>query len=203
MKPDQIARTEELQRRALRLLLFRHRMEPGAREWELRQTLGKDYARILELLDRRLADLGLAVRSHADESSPDAEARFFVALREPPSSAEVRTSGWRVDDMAALCAAVAYIVSRRGRVPRKELEQVLRKKLPSQRVEFNIARFLRMGYLREVRTETGHGDERSRAETFLDLGWRTKVEVDLQALMGAMGASFGDPAKSPGASGET
>ncbi len=195
-----VARAEELQRRALRLLLFRHRMEPGARAWELRQALGKDYGKILDLLDRRLADLGLAVRSYPEEGAGDdegeekGEERWFVALREPPSSAEVRTSGWRVDDMACLCAAVAYIASRRSRVPRKELEEVLRKKLPAQRVEFNLARFLRMGYLEEVRPEAGPEGGVPKGEILLDLGWRAKVEVDIRALMGAMGASLQTPA---------
>lgn len=191
-----VARAEELQRRALRLLLFRHRMEPGARGWELRQTLGKDYGKILDLLDRRLADLGLSVRSHAEEEAGDAEReeRWFVVLRDPPASAEVRTSGWRVDDMACLCAAVAYIASRRSRVSRKELEEVLRKKLPAQRVEFNLARFLRMGYLEEVRPEAGPEGGVPKGETLLDLGWRAKVEVDIPALMGAMGTSLQTPA---------
>jgi hypothetical protein len=190
-----VARAEELQRRALRLLLFRHRMEPGAREWELRQALGKDYAKILGLLDRRLADLGLAVRSHRGEpdEAEEGEGRWFVALREPPSAADVRTSGWRVDDLACLCAAVAYIASRRSRVPRKELEEVLRKKLPAQRVEFNLARFLRTGYLREVRPEGAPGGEGAKTEPLLDLGWRTKAEIDLPALMGSMGSALEAP----------
>lgn len=190
-----VARAEELQRRALRLLLFRHRMEPGAREWELRQVLGRDYAKILDLLDRRLADLGLAVRSWAEEpEDAEGEGRWFVALRDPPASAEVRTSGWRVDDMACLCAAVAYIASRRSRVPRRELEEVLRKKLSAQRVEFNLVRFLRMGYLEEIRPETGPDEGTPKGEILLDLGWRAKVEVDIPALMGAMGTSLQAPA---------
>lgn len=196
-----VARAEELQRRALRLLLFRHRMEPGAREWELRQALGKDYGKILELLDRRLADLGLAVRSHREEGAegPEGEGRWFVALRDPPTSAEVRTSGWRVDDLACLCAAVAYIASRRSRITRRELEEVLRKKLPAQRVEFNLSRFLRSGYLREVHPDGGPGEGVPKGATLLDLGWRAKVEIDVRALMGAMGASLEGP---PGRGGE-
>lgn len=185
-----VARADELQRRALRLLLFRHRMESGARVWELRQALGKDYEKLLELLDRRLADLGLAVRSSGD--APEGDGRWFVALRDPPSSAEVRTSGWRVDDLACLCAAVAYIASRRSRVPRRELEEVMRKKLPAQRVEYNLARFLRMGYLEEVRPEEPPGGAQ-KSESWLDVGWRTKAEVDIPALMGAMGSSLEPP----------
>ncbi|MCX8171948.1 MAG: hypothetical protein N3E47_08365, partial [Candidatus Bathyarchaeota archaeon] len=77
----------------------------------------------------------------------------------------------RIDDLAALCASIAYIVSRGGKAPRKEVEDLLKAKIPDWRVEIDLNKFIRLGYL--VEDENGQ----------LYLGWRTRAEVDQKKLI--------------------
>ena len=94
-------------------------------------------------------------------------AGVFAVLRTPEVEA---TSGFRVDDVAALAATLAYIVSREGKAPRREVEDLLRAKFPKWKVELNIERFIKRGYL-------------AQDEEVLYIGWRTRAEVDPKALL--------------------
>ena len=80
-------------------------------------------------------------------------------------------SGWRVDDVAALTVAIAYIISRQGKAPRNEVEEILREKFPKWRVDYNLNRFQRRGYLSQ--DDSG----------ILYLNWRARAEVDQQTLL--------------------
>jgi hypothetical protein len=80
-------------------------------------------------------------------------------------------SGWRIDDIAVLGATVAYIISRRGKAPRSEVESLLKQKLPGWKIGFNLDRFIRMGYL----AEDEHG--------ILHVDWRTRAEIDKKTLL--------------------
>ncbi len=160
--------------RAAQLLLFRHHIMPGAKGWELRKALGRDYAQILKLLDAELEKLGLAVKQVTEgEESPDSE-RWFVTLRGHPKLTDARTFGWRVDDMAMLTVAMAHILSKGGKAPLKEVERMLGEKFPRWRVESTIDRFIRRGYLSE--------DDQG----VLYLGWRAMAEVDQRTLLGML-----------------
>ena len=160
--------------RAAQLLLFRHHIQPGAKGWELKKALGRDYAQILKLLDGELEKLGLAVKKVSEgEESSDSD-RYFVTLKGHPKLSDARTFGWRVDDMAMLTVAMAHILSKQGKAPLKEIERMLQEKFPRWRVESTIDRFIRRGYLSE--------DDQG----VLYLGWRAMAEVDQRTLLGML-----------------
>ncbi len=160
--------------RASQLLLFRHHMQPGAKAWELRRALGRDYKQILKLLDAELEKLGMTIK-HVSEGEEDSESdRYFVTLRGHPTLTEARTFGWRIDDMGMLTAALAHILSKGGKAPLKEVERMLQEKFPRWRIESTIDRFIRRGYLSE--------DD----EGLLYIGWRARAEVDQKTLLGLL-----------------
>jgi len=177
---------EKLRRAALLLLLRRHRY-PGAREWELRRYLGEGFEEVIKVLDQRLRELGLRVKR---VRYGDGE-YYAVVLDRPIESAEFRSYGWRVDEMAILAVAVGYILSRGGSAPRKEVESLLEEKIPRWRVERSIERFVRMGYLEQ------EGED-------LKLGVRSYIELDLERLVKLLvgaeepsGTSRGEPSSQP------
>ena len=160
--------------RATQLLLFRHHMQPGAKVWEIRRALGRDYQQILRLLDGELEKLGLTVK-HVSESEEGSESdRYFVTLRGHPKLTEARTFGWRVDDMAMLTVALSHILAKGGKAQLKEVERVLQEKFPRWRVESTIDRFIRRGYLSE--------DDQGMVYT----GWRARAEIDQRTLLGLL-----------------
>jgi len=79
--------------------------------------------------------------------------------------------GWRIDDLAGLATTIAYIISKKGKTSRKEVEELLRDKLPGWKVGINIDRYIRYGYLTQDENE----------QLYLD--WRTHAEVDQKALI--------------------
>lgn len=155
--------------KAAQLLLFKHHREPGARRWELRRALGRNYEDVIKALDAELEKLGLTVKVVGEGDSESD--RFVVTFRGHPELSEVRTFGWRVDDMAILTMTLATILARGGKAAGKEIEKMLEEKFPKWRVESAIDRFIRMGYLQE--------DEKG----VLYLGWRTRAEVDEKTLL--------------------
>ena len=169
----------ELIKRAARLLLFRSGMKPGIKGWELARSLGKDYLQVIRALDERLAELGLKVvaisqdgkKISLSEGKDLKKATFLVVLRGPVSVQEARTSGWRIDDLAMLSVSLLYLLAKNGSASYREILDVLRSKFKGPRVEYVLDRMIRMGYLEQE-------DDR------LKIGWRSKVEIDLNKLMG-------------------
>lgn len=159
--------------RAAQLLLYRRHMRPGVKAWELKRDLGRNYPEVLKVLDGELQKLGLTVKKVSEEEGSES-ARYFVTMRGHPSVSGARTFGWRIDDMAILTVALSHILSKRGKAPLKEVERVLGEKFPRWRVEQDIDRFIRRGYLEE--------DD----EGVLYVGWRTRAEVDQKALLGLL-----------------
>lgn len=160
--------------RAAQLLLFRHHMRPGAKAWELKRALGRDYKQSVKLLDGELEKLGLTVK-HVIEGEESSESdRYLVTLRGRPTLTEARTFGWRIDDMGMLTVALAHILAKEGKAPLKEVERVLEEKFPRWRVESTIDRFIRRGYLSE--------DD----EGILYTGWRARAEIDQRTLIGLL-----------------
>ncbi|MEM2874715.1 MAG: hypothetical protein QW567_01645 [Candidatus Hadarchaeales archaeon] len=157
--------------RAAQLLLFRHHMEPGAKVWELRRALGRDYEQVIKVLDAELEKLGLTVKRVSEGEGPSDSDRYFVTLRGNPKLADTRTFGWRIDDMAMLAVVLAQILVRGGKVQLKEVHRVLEEKFPRWRIESTIDRFIRRGYLSE--------DEEGTIYT----GWRTRAEIDQKKLL--------------------
>lgn len=166
-----IAELREKLARASQLLLYKHHMQPGAKAWELKRALGRDYEQILKLLSAELEKLGLEVKRVSEgEASPESD-RYYVTTRGHPRLTEIRTFGWRIDDMAMLTVALAHILSKRGKAPLKEVERMLEEKFPRWRIEPTIDRFIRRGYLSE--------DD----EGMVYIGWRARAEVDQKTLL--------------------
>src|SRR4030042_2765477 len=166
-------------KRATHLLFYKRHKKPGVKGWELRKALGSDYPKVLKLLDDYLKMLDLQVKTVFEEErtveKPTLEqldkARFLITLRGEITPKEAKMIGWRVDDLAGLAIAISYIISKRGKAPRKEVEELLRDKLPGWKVGLNVDRYVRYGYLNEDENE----------QMYLD--WRTRAEVNQNALV--------------------
>ena len=166
-------------KRATHMLFYKRHKKPGVKGWELRKTLGSDYPKVLKLLDEHLKTLDLQVKTVFEEEKqvekPTPEqldrARFLIALRGELAPKEAKMIGWRIDDLAGLAITIAYIISKKGKVPRKEVEELLRDKLPGWKVGINIDRYIRYGYITQDENE----------QLYLD--WRTRAEIDQNALI--------------------
>ncbi len=169
---DIVAIREKLAR-AAQLLLFRHHRQPGAKSWELKKALGKNYREIVNMFDQEIQEIGLTVKRISEGEGEKGPARYYVTMKEHPKLSD-RTFGWRIDDMAALSITLSYILSKRGKAPLKEVERILQEKFPKWRVGYNIDRFIRRGYLDE--------DD----EGMLYVGWRTRAEIDQKTLLGLL-----------------
>jgi len=166
-------------KRAAQLLFYKRHMKPGVKGWELKNALGSDYPKILEVLDDHLEKLDLQVKTVFEGEEPAGKptleelnrARFFVTLRGGMPAKDAKMMGWRIDDIAGLAVAISYIISKRGKAPREDVEDMLRSKLPGWRVDMNLNRYIRYGYLAE--------DENN----MLYLDWRTRAEVNQKELV--------------------
>jgi len=166
-------------KRAAHLLFFRRHRKPGVKGWELRKRLGTDYPKVLGVLDTFLEKLDLQVKTvfetEASKEKPSLEdldkARFYITLRGGLTPKETKMMGWRIDDIAGLAMTISSIISKKGKAPRDEIEQLLRDKLPGWRVDINIDRYVRSGYIAE--------DENRQ----LYIDWRTRAEIDESALI--------------------
>ena len=167
-------------KRAVHLVFYRRHRQPGVKGWELRRSLGSDYQKVLNLLDNNLEKLDLTVKTVFEEEANPPEtpsldqldkARFYVTLRGSLAQRETKLVGWRIDDLAGLAVSLGYIISKGGKAPREDVEDLLRVKLPGWRVDMNLNRYVRSGYLTE--------DENGQ----LYLDWRTRAEVDHKKLI--------------------
>ena len=166
-------------KRATHLLFYRRHKKPGVKGWELRRKLGSDYPKILKILNSHLDKLDLQVKTVFEGEKPAGQptleqldkARFYITLRGGLAPKETKMMGWRIDDIAGLATAISYIIAKKGKAPREEVEELLRNKLPSWRVDINMNRYVRSGYLAE--------DENNQ----LYLDWRTRAEIDQKALV--------------------
>ena len=166
-------------KRATHLLFFRRHRKPGVKGWELRKRLGSDYPKVLGVLDTFLEKLDLQVKTvfetETQKEKPSLEdfdkARFYITLRGGLTPKETKMMGWRIDDIAGLAMTISSIISKKGKASRDEIEQLLRDKLPGWRVDINIDRYIRSGYIAE--------DENRQ----LYIDWRTRAEIDESALI--------------------
>lgn len=166
-------------KKALQVILTPKARAPGVKGWELKRAVGKDYYSIIQVLGTELDKLGLVIKvvGETGELPPQAEpeqlddARYYIVFKEPLSTREASPSGMSVDDMAALAITLSYLTSKRGKAPANEVERMLKDKLPKWKVEWNMRRFVRKGYLI-------HNDDDT-----LSIGWRSLVEVDFKSLL--------------------
>ena len=166
-------------KRAVHLLFYRKHRKPGVKGWELRKALGSDYPKVLKVLDKHLKPFDLQVKTVFEGEKPPEKptldqlnkARFCITLRGELTPKEAKMMGWRIDDLAGLAVTIAYIMSKKGKATRKEVEELLQNKLPGWKVGINIDRYVRYGYLMQDENE----------QLYLD--WRTHTEVDQKALI--------------------
>jgi len=166
-------------KRAVHVLFYRKHRKPGVKGWELRKALGSDYPKGLKVLNKHLKPFDLQVKTVFEgEKSPEKptldqlnKARFCITLRGELTPKEAKMMGWRIDDLAGLAVTIAYIISKKGKATRKEVQELLRNKLPGWKVGINVDRYIRYGYLMQDENE----------QLYLD--WRTHTEVDQKALI--------------------
>ena len=169
---------EKLQH-AIHLILFRRGKLPGAKEWELKTKLGRNYRDVIAQLNQLLGELDLEIRRIEEEPSefdttstldrPDA--RYVVTLKGSLKPKEARMTGWRIDNLAGLAMALSYVVSKQGKASRQDVEKLLATKFGRWKSLTLMEACIRTGYLREDEPDV------------LAIGWRTKAEVDLRELM--------------------
>ena len=166
-------------KQAAQLLFYKRHIKPGVKGWELKNTLGSDYPKVLKVLDSHLEKLDLKVKTVFEGEEPKEKptleelnkARFFITLRGGLPSKDPKMMGWRIDDIAGLAITISYIISKKGKAHREDVTGLLRSKLPGWRVEMNLNRYIKSGYLVE--------DEHN----MLYLDWRTRAEVDQKTLV--------------------
>ncbi|MGD0424273.1 MAG: hypothetical protein ABSA92_12565 [Candidatus Bathyarchaeia archaeon] len=169
-------------KRAMHLLLFRRGKMPGAKEWELKEKVGKNFEQVLEQLNQLLSELDLEIRKvkertpayASQDGTPADESRYYITLKGTLGLKEAKMIGWRIDNLAALAATVALLMSKQGKAPREDLEKLLANKFGRWKSVTLVDIFLRTGYLEE--DDAG----------VISLGWRTQSEIDLKALMTRM-----------------
>lgn len=137
----------------------------------MKRYLGRDYRKIVEVLNEDVAPLGLEVFEVKGADGTEDSSRFLLRFREPPTVSEAETSGIRIDDLAVLASTIALVNSKQGRAARREVEHFLREKFPKWRVQYSLDRYVKRGYLEQ--------DDRA----MLHVGWRTRAEVDEKTLM--------------------
>jgi hypothetical protein len=166
-------------KRATQMLFYKHHQKPGVKGWELHKALGSDYPKVLDVLDDYLKSLDLQVKTVFEEKIKTSEkpsieeldkARFYVTMR-GNSIPKEKMIGWRIDDLAGLAITISYIISNKGQAARKDVEKLLGEKMPNWKINLNIDRYIRYGYLNQ--------DEKGQ----LYLDWRTRAEVDEKALI--------------------
>ncbi|MDI9644861.1 MAG: hypothetical protein QFX35_06560 [Candidatus Verstraetearchaeota archaeon] len=158
---------------------------PGVKGYELRKYLGRDYLEVISLLQRKLDDLGLEVKAvyadGLDHPAPSLDeldqARFYVISKAPLHTGDASLSGWRIDTLAVFAATIAFLTSKQGKAPRRDVEELLQEKFPYWKVDQDLNRFIRKGYLDEDQGGT------------LFIGWRTRVEIDRKRLLDMVAGS--------------
>jgi len=171
-------------KRAIHLLLFRRGKMPGAKEWELKEKLGKNFEQVIEQLNQLLSELDLEIKKVKESSSMETTQegeihaadmiRYYITLKGSLGLKEAKMIGWRIDNLAALAASIAYLLSKQGKAPREDLERLLSNKFGKWKAVTLVDVFLRTGYLEE--DDAG----------VTSIGWRTQSEVDLKTLMTKM-----------------
>jgi len=161
---------------AATMLFFKSHRSPGVRGWELKNRLGKNYMKVLELLNHKLNELGLQIKTvFEDESNQDLDrARFYITLTHSLTMSDLVTSDYRIDEVAALAITLSLIFSRGGKTSLRDVLEVLETKFPKWKAETYIERAIRRGYINKTEDD------------ILTVGWRTRVELDQRELLKAI-----------------
>lgn len=165
---------EELKEKAKKGLVYlltqRHSM-PGCKGWELKRVLGRNYAKIIPLIESRAEELGFQLRIVNDDNDEEDidRARFVLVSKYPVLDKEV--GGWlRMEEAASLAILLAIMHSKGGAESKESALDMLKEKLPVWRAEQIISKLIRLGYIEE---DSG----------YLKPGWRSKIEIDINELL--------------------
>jgi hypothetical protein len=153
---------------ALRLVLFRRGMRPGASLDDLEKAVGEGIDDVLRTLNENLAQLGLEL-VEVDEADPllgGERKRVFARSREPLRTQDIKLCGWDRRLLAALAITSCYLANRGGKAKEIELANILKSKRVSAR---KIERLVEAGYL-------------EREGEMVRLSWRANAEIDQQEL---------------------
>lgn len=164
---------------AAHLLFFKHHRLPGVRGWELKKELGNEWIEVLDVLDSQLKPLDLKVTKVLDD--PDnvfeptrkqlEDSRFYITLKGTVEQKMAKSIGWRIDDIAGLAVALAYLMAKQGKAMRLDVENVLKEKLPGWKVKINLDKYIEQGYL----------GEEEKGSIYID--WRSRAEIDQKKLI--------------------
>lgn len=166
-------------RRTAQLLFFKSHRIPGVKGWELKRSVGIGYPKIVKLLKSQIEPIGLSIRAIGDDGSELAldesddrlsSARFLISISDQLHLADVKTSGWSIDELAGLTMCLATISSKGGKANRRELQETLAQKFPKWKIRNFISKYIRWGYLEEN-------------DDLIIIGWRTNAEVDLKQML--------------------
>ena len=168
-----------------RLLFFRRHRYPGVKDWELEKYLGRRYMDVIDEFNKYIEPLGLEVVWKDIEMSGRKWRHFYIRPKFESSPIDIKTHGWSIEDMAALSVALSMIVSGGGRVLRRDVEEILSKKISKYKVVRSLGRLIRANYL----VEDGE---------YLRMGLRTILEIDIDKLSTLIISTSGESAGTSG-----
>ncbi len=143
---------EEKKKKAAQLLLFKKKLSSE----ELKRKIGKNYEKILEILQEEFKGFGLKIKSIEHEGNK----LYFISLDDAKID---KANGLRIDDLSIL-AYILSILFIKEKCKIKEIEEILKEKFPIWKIRMAIKKFEKMGYL--------------EINDFLKIGWRAKAEID-------------------------
>ncbi len=170
--------------RLAHLLFFRRHKYPGVRDWELEKYIGRDYEAVIDEFNKFLSQLDLEVRCVEVPDESAGKIRYYVVRPKYRDTIHnIKTYGWRIDEMAILISCIGMILAGNGKALRKDVEEILIEKFPEWRIKSVIDKFIRLGYLRE-------------RDNMLEIGLRSYLEIDFQKLTALLIGSKAENASS-------
>ncbi|MEM0118549.1 MAG: hypothetical protein QXV32_08875 [Conexivisphaerales archaeon] len=175
---DEAEELKEKAKKGLVYLLMQRHSQPGAKGWELKRILGRNYLKLIPLIEQKAEELGMTLKIVSEENEVEASdenldrARFVLVSKHPVPDREA--GGWlRMEEAASLAIILAAIHTKGSAESKDEALQMVKEKLPAWRAEQIISKLIRLGYLEE---DSG----------YLQTGWRSKIEIDMNQLLTAI-----------------
>lgn len=152
-----------------RLLFFRRHRYPGVKDWELEKYLGRRYMDVIEEFNKYIEPLGLEVVWKDIEMGDRRWRHFYVRPRFESIPIDIKAHGWSIEDMATLSVALSMIIAGGGKALRRDIEEILSRKISKYKVVRSLGRLIRANYLVE---EGEH----------IKIGLRSILEIDMDKL---------------------
>ncbi|MEM3684440.1 MAG: hypothetical protein QXX17_02920 [Conexivisphaerales archaeon] len=177
---DESEEIREKAKKGLVYLLMQRHSQPGAKGWELKRILGKNYMKLIPLIESKAEELGMTLKIVTEEEGELEglgdenldRARFVLVSKYPLLDREA--GGWlRMEEAASLAIVLAAIHAKGNAESKDDALEIIKEKLPAWRAEQIISKLIRLGYLEE---DSG----------YLQTGWRSKIEIDMNQLLTAI-----------------